>query len=55
MANGLTAQHWIETYKSPIQISIEGFKFAALANGGAAIALLARNRAYPRVIQRVFS
>lgn len=31
----------METYKSIITLSIEGFKFAALANGGAAVALLA--------------
>lgn len=34
-------EHWLETYKSLITISLEGFKFSALANGGAAIALLA--------------
>lgn len=34
-------QHWLETYKSLIAISLEGFKFSALANGGAAVALLA--------------
>lgn len=34
-------QHWIETYKSLFGLSIEGFKFAALANGGAAVAVLA--------------
>lgn len=34
-------QHWLETYKSLIKLSIEGFKFTALANGGAAVALLA--------------
>ena len=33
--------HWIETYKSLITISTEGFKFSALINGGAAVALLA--------------
>ncbi len=32
--------HWIETYKSLITISTEGFKFSALINGGAAVALL---------------
>lgn len=37
----MTNQHWLETYKSLIGISIEGFKFSALANGGAAVALLA--------------
>ena len=35
------SDHWIETYKSLIAISIEGFKFSALTNGGAAVALLA--------------
>jgi hypothetical protein len=35
------SQHWIETYKSLITLAVEGFKFAALANGGAAVALLA--------------
>jgi hypothetical protein len=34
-------QHWLETYKSLITLSTEAFKFAALANGGAAVALLA--------------
>lgn len=34
-------QHLIETYKSLITISVEGFKFCALANGGAAVAILA--------------
>lgn len=32
---------WIETYKSLITLSTEGFKFCALANGGAAVAMLA--------------
>ena len=41
MTTNLTDQHWIETYKSLITLSIEGFKFSALANGGAAVALLA--------------
>ena len=41
MASERSNQHWIETYKSLITLSIEGFKFAALANGGAAVALLA--------------
>ena len=35
------SDHWLETYKSLITLSIEGFKFSALANGGAAVALLA--------------
>ena len=33
--------HWLETYKSLITLSTEGFKFCALANGGAAVAILA--------------
>ena len=33
--------HLNETYKSLITISIEAFKFCALANGGAAVAILA--------------
>ena len=33
--------HWIETYKSLITISTEAFKFSALINGGAVIAILA--------------
>ena len=33
--------HKSETYKSLITISIEGFKFCALANGGAVVAILA--------------
>lgn len=32
---------WVETYKSLITISTEAFKFCALANGGAAVAILA--------------
>ena len=34
-------EHWMETYKSLISLSVEGFKFSALVNGGAAVALLA--------------
>lgn len=41
MANNLNDEHWIETYKSLITLSIEGFKFSAIANGGAGVALLA--------------
>lgn len=41
MTTELANQHWLETYKSLISLSIEGFKFAVLANGGASIALLA--------------
>lgn len=37
----LRGQQWIETYKSMITLSIEGFKYSALANGGAAVAILA--------------
>jgi hypothetical protein len=37
----LRQTHWIETYKSLITLSIEGFRYAALVNGGAAVALLA--------------
>jgi hypothetical protein len=33
--------HYTETYKSLITLSVGGFKFCALANGGAAVALLA--------------
>jgi hypothetical protein len=39
--SNLQNDHWLETYRSLITISIEGFRFAALANGGAAVALLA--------------
>src|SRR5262245_57404650 len=34
-------QHAIETYRSLIQISLEGFRLLALLNGGAAVAVLA--------------
>lgn len=34
-------EHIIEAYKSLISISIEGFRYLVLINGGAAIALLA--------------
>jgi hypothetical protein len=34
-------ENWLETYRSLITLSIEGFKFSALANGGSAVALLA--------------
>jgi hypothetical protein len=37
----VSGQHWLETYKSLITLSVEGFKFTALVNGGAAVALLA--------------
>ena len=32
---------WLETYKSLVTLSTEGFKLSALINGGAAVALLA--------------
>jgi hypothetical protein len=32
---------WMETYKSLVTLSTEGFKLSALINGGAAVALLA--------------
>lgn len=41
MNASVNEQHWLETYKSLITLSIEGFKFSALTNGGAAVALLA--------------
>jgi hypothetical protein len=41
MASDSSNVDWTETYKSLIAISTEGFKFCALANGGAAVALLA--------------
>ena len=34
-------EHAIETYKSLVQISVEGMKLLALLNGGAVVALLA--------------
>jgi hypothetical protein len=34
-------EHLTETYKSLVTLSTEGFKFCALANGGAAVAILA--------------
>ena len=37
----LDRDHWLETYRSLITLSIEGVKFSALANGGTAVALLA--------------
>ena len=35
------SEHWLETYRSLIAISTEGFRFSALINGGAAVAILA--------------
>lgn len=41
MSNDPQHDDWLETYKSLITLSTEGFKFCALANGGAAVAILA--------------
>jgi hypothetical protein len=41
MGSDAELSDWIETYKSLITLSTEGFKFCALANGGAAVAILA--------------
>jgi len=41
MDTDISKSHWLETYKSLITLSVEGFKFSALANGGASVALLA--------------
>lgn len=41
MSNAPQHDDWLETYKSLITLSTEGFKFCALANGGAAVAILA--------------
>lgn len=41
MSRDPTTEHWLETYKSLITLSVEAFKFSALINGGAAVALLA--------------
>lgn len=41
MADDRIHSYRLETYRSLIAISVEGFKFSALANGGAAVALLA--------------
>lgn len=41
MSNDPRHDDWLETYKSLITLSTEGFKFCALANGGAAVAILA--------------
>lgn len=41
MSNDPRHDDWLETYKSLISLSTEGFKFCALANGGAAVAILA--------------
>jgi hypothetical protein len=41
LVGDLQKEHRIETFKSLIQISLEGLKLIALFNGGAAVALLA--------------
>ncbi|MEQ1593277.1 MAG: hypothetical protein ABL892_12945 [Thiobacillaceae bacterium] len=41
MTTDLAHNDWLETYKSLISLSTEGFKFCAFANGGAAVAILA--------------
>ena len=41
MDTDISKDHWLETYKSLVTLSVEGFKFIAIANGGAAVALLA--------------
>ncbi len=41
MANQFTAERVAETYRSMITLSIEGFRYLALINGGAAVALMA--------------
>lgn len=41
MNGNLDHNGWVETYKSLIALATEGFKFCALANGGAAVAILA--------------
>jgi hypothetical protein len=40
MALEISNEHAIETFKSMIQISVEGMKLLGLLNGGAAVALL---------------
>jgi hypothetical protein len=40
MAPEISNEHAIETFKSMIQISVEGMKLLGLLNGGAAVALL---------------
>lgn len=41
MTPDIQKEHAVETYKSLIQIALEGFKLLAVLNGGAAVALLA--------------
>lgn len=40
MANQFTKERVAETYRSMITLSIEGFRYLALINGGAAVALM---------------
>lgn len=41
MNSDFGTSHYLETYKSLVTLAAEGFKFVALINGGAAVALLA--------------
>lgn len=41
MENSINESDWQETFRSLITLATEGFKFCALANGGAAVAILA--------------
>lgn len=41
MNNAVKEEHWLETYRSLITLSLEGFRYLALINGGAVVALLA--------------
>lgn len=41
MSSDPARDDWMETYKSLVSLATEGFKFCALANGGAAVAILA--------------
>ena len=41
MENKLKEADWQETFRSLVTLATEGFKFCALANGGAAVAILA--------------
>ena len=40
MSSDFGNNHYFETYKSLVALATEGFKFVALINGGAAVALL---------------
>ena len=41
MSDDPVQDDWLETYKSLLALALEGFKFCALVNGGAAVAILA--------------